>query len=68
MPNSEQPERRDKEPQPTLARGERRRIERRLPEVGVCVSQCRSSTRHSRKRAVLRGVESGVQSRKSVGT
>jgi len=62
MPNSEQPEGRDKGTrQPTLvARGERRRIERRLQEVGVlCQPEVSLQYQTFAKRAVLRGVESG---------
>ena len=62
MPNSEQPEGRGKEiRQPTLvARGERRRIERRLQEVGVlCQPEVSLQYQTFAKRAILRGVESG---------
>ncbi|HTF61562.1 MAG TPA: hypothetical protein VK638_02500, partial [Edaphobacter sp.] len=62
MPNSEQPEARGKEiRQPTLvARGERRRIERRLQEVGVlCQPEVSLQYQTFAKRAILRGVESG---------
>jgi hypothetical protein len=62
MPNSEQPAGRDNGiRQPTLlARGERRRIERRLQEVGVlCQPEVSLQFQAFAKRAVLRGVESG---------
>src|SRR6202142_449509 len=62
MPNSEQPEGKDKETRPPslAARGERRRIERRLQEAGVlCQPEVSLQYQTLAKRAVLRGVESG---------
>jgi hypothetical protein len=60
--NAEQPERRESRPgPPTLtARGERRRIERRLHEAGVlCQPEVSLQYQTLAKRSVLRGVESG---------
>ena len=62
MGNVEQPEPRGPRPgQPSLAaRGERRRIERRLQEVGVlCQPEVSLQYQTLAKRSVLRGVESG---------
>src|ERR1700682_4818084 len=62
MPNSEQPEGRDKGVRPTslAARGERRRIERRLQEAGIlCQPEVSLQYQTLAKRSVLRGVESG---------
>ena len=62
MPNSEQPDGRDNGArQPSLAaRGERRRIERRLQEVGVlCQPEVSLQYQTLARRSVLRGVESG---------
>jgi len=62
MGNVEQPELRGPRPgQPSLAaRGERRRIERRLQEVGVlCQPEVSLQYQTLAKRSVLRGVESG---------
>jgi len=62
MPNAKQPERREPRPgQPSLvARGERRRIERRLQEAGIlCQPEVSLQYQTLAKRAVLRGVESG---------
>ena len=62
MGNVEQPELRGRRPgQPSLAaRGERRRIERRLQEVGVlCQPEVSLQYQTLAKRSVLRGVESG---------
>jgi hypothetical protein len=62
MPNSEQPEHRHKETRPPsmAARGERRRIERRLQEAGIlCQPEVSLQYQTLAKRSVLRGVESG---------
>ena len=62
MPNSEQPEDKDKETRPPslAARGERRRIERRLQEAGIlCQPEVSLQFQTLAKRSVLRGVESG---------
>lgn len=62
MPNTEQMERREPRPgQPSLiARGERRRIERRLQEAGIlCQPEVSLQYQTLAKRSVLRGVESG---------
>ena len=62
MPNSEQPEDKDKETRPPslAARGERRRIERRLQEAGIlCQPEVSLQYQTLAKRSVLRGVESG---------
>ena len=62
MPNAEQPERREPRPGPPslIARGERRRIERRLQEAGVlCQPEVSLQYQTLAKRSVLRGVESG---------
>jgi hypothetical protein len=62
MPNSEQPEDKDKEIRPPslAARGERRRIERRLQEAGIlCQPEVSLQYQTLAKRSVLRGVESG---------
>src|SRR5664279_3322443 len=62
MPNSEQPEDKDKKIRPPslAARGERRRIERRLQEAGVlCQPEVSLQYQTLAKRAVFRGVESG---------
>src|ERR1039457_6168354 len=62
MSNSEQPEDKDKETRtPSLAaRGERRRIERRLQEAGIlCQPEVSLQYQTLAKRSVLRGVESG---------
>ena len=61
MPNSEQPEDKDKETRPPslAARGERRRIERRLQEAGIlCQPEVSLQYQTLAKRSVLRGVES----------
>ena len=60
--SAEQPDARDKGARPPslAARGERRRIERRLQEVGVlCQPEVSLQYQTFAKRAVLRGVESG---------
>ena len=62
MPNSEQPDGRDKGTRPPslVARGERRRIERRLQEAGIlCQPEVSLQYQTLAKRSVLRGVESG---------
>ena len=62
MANAEQPEQRGPQPgQPNLAaRGERRRIERRLQEAGIlCQPQVSLQYQTLAKRSVVRGVESG---------
>ena len=62
MPNVEEMERREPAPgQPSLvARGERRRIERRLHEAGIlCQPEVSLQYQTLAKRSVLRGVESG---------
>jgi len=62
MPNAEQPERRESRPGPPslAARGERRRIERRLQEAGVlCQPEVSLQYQTLARRSVLRGVESG---------
>ncbi len=62
MPNSEQPDGRDKGTRPPslVARGERRRIERRLQEAGIlCLPEVSLQYQTLAKRSVLRGVESG---------
>ena len=62
MPNSEQPEGRDNGTRPPslAARGERRRIERRLQEAGIlCQPEVSLQYQTLAKRSVLRGVESG---------
>src|SRR6266568_4668776 len=62
MGNTERPEPRELRPgQPSLAaRGERRRIERRLQKVGVlCQPEVSLQYQTLAKRSVLRGVESG---------
>ena len=62
MPNAEQPERRESRPGPPslFARGERRRIERRLQEAGVlCQPEVSLQYQTLARRSVLRGVESG---------
>ena len=62
MPNSEQPEGRDNGARlPSLAaRGEGRRIERRLQEAGIlCQPEVSLQYQTLAKRSVLRGVESG---------
>src|ERR1700730_7906361 len=62
MPNSEQPEGRDNGARPPslAARGERRRIERRLQEAGIlCLPEVSLQYQTLAKRSVLRGVESG---------
>src|SRR5947208_10509219 len=62
MGNTERPEPRELRPgQPSLAaRGERRRMERRLQEVGVlCQPEVSLQYQTLAKRSVLRGVESG---------
>src|SRR3954465_11167986 len=62
MPNSEQPEGRDNGPRPPslVARGERRRIERRLQAAGIlCQPEVSLQYQTLAKRSVLRGVESG---------
>ena len=62
MPNSEQPEGRDNGARPPslAARGERRRIERRLQEAGIlCQPEVSLQYQTIAKRSVLRGVESG---------
>ncbi len=62
MSNAEQPERREPQAgQPSLAaRGERRRMERRLQEAGViCQPEVSLQYQTLAKRSVLRGVESG---------
>ena len=71
MPNSEQPEDKDKETRPPslAARGERRRIERRLQEAGIlCQPEVSLQYQTLAKRSVLRGVESGARSRNSGAT
>ena len=71
MPNSEQPEGRDNGPRPPslAARGERRRIERRLQEAGIlCLPEVSLQYQTLAKRSVLRGVESGARPRKSGDT
>jgi hypothetical protein len=62
MPNAEQPERREARPGPPslAARGERRRIERRLQEAGVlCQPEVSLQYQTLARRSVVRGVESG---------
>src|SRR2546428_8683007 len=62
MPNTEHPEDKDKETRPAslAARGERRRIERRLQEAGIlCQPEVSLQYQTLAKRSVLRGVESG---------
>ena len=62
MPNSEQAEGSDKGTRPPslAARGERRRIERRLQEAGIlCQPEVSLQYQTLAKRSVLRGVESG---------
>src|SRR5271157_6303430 len=62
MPNAEQPEGNDKGTRPPslAARGERRRIERRLQEAGIlCQPEVSLQYQTLAKRSVLRGVESG---------
>ena len=62
MANAEQPEQKQPQPgQPNLAaRGQRRRIERRLQEVGIlCQPEVSLQYQTLAKRSVLRGVESG---------
>ncbi len=62
MPKSEQPEGRDNRARPPslAARGERRRIERRLQEAGIlCLPEVSLQYQTLAKRSVLRGVESG---------
>jgi hypothetical protein len=62
MPNAEQPERKESRagPPSLTARGERRRIERRLQEAGVlCQPEVSLQYQTLAKRSVLRGVESG---------
>jgi hypothetical protein len=66
MPNQQQAERREVQPgQPSLvAGGERRRIERRLQDVGVlCQPEVSLQYQMLAKRCVLRGVESGGASK-----
>jgi len=62
MPSSEQPEGRDNGARPPslAARGERRRIERRLQDAGIlCQPEVSLQYQTLAKRSVLRGVESG---------
>ena len=66
MPNTERPEQRETRPVPPslAARGERRRIERRLQEAGVlCQPETSLQYQTLAKRSVLRGVESGGASK-----
>ena len=62
MPNAEHMDRKEMRPEPPglLARGERRRIDRRLQEAGIqCQPEVSLQYQTLAKRSVLRGVESG---------
>src|SRR5437667_11681026 len=62
MPNTERPEQRESRPVPPslVARGERRRIERRLQEAGIlCQPEVSLQYQTLAKRSVLRGVDLG---------